>query len=77
LEVSAYIFSCNLFHLLAYVLQEKFYNSATNTKSRLEVVDEISDFIVESLGHSYDSAIKSGFNNRNSDLKTRISFKVR
>lgn len=55
--------------------QEKFYNSATNTKSRLEVVDEISDFIVESLGHSYYSAIKSGFKNRNSDLKTRISFK--
>ncbi|KAJ8439796.1 hypothetical protein Cgig2_029056 [Carnegiea gigantea] len=56
--------------------QEKFYNEATINMSRPEVVDKISDFIAKSLGHSYYSAVKTGFNDVNTELKTLVSFKV-
>ncbi|KAL4284503.1 hypothetical protein GQ457_16G012680 [Hibiscus cannabinus] len=55
--------------------QERFYNAQTSNKSRDAVVNEISEFTAEAVGNSYYSAIVSGFNDRKTDLKTRVSFK--
>ncbi|GMJ14871.1 hypothetical protein like AT1G76020 [Hibiscus trionum] len=55
--------------------QERFYNAQTSNKSRDAVVNEIAEFTAETAGKSYYSAIVSGFNDRNTDLKTRVSFK--
>lgn len=54
--------------------QERFYNQETRGMTRNEVVDHISDFVSKSVGEAY-SAVKSGFNDRQTDLKTRVSFK--
>ncbi|KAK8596609.1 hypothetical protein V6N12_065092 [Hibiscus sabdariffa] len=55
--------------------QERFYNAQTSNKSRDAVINEISEFTAEAVGNSYYSAIVSGFNDRKTDLKTRVSFK--
>ncbi|KAE8674608.1 Pentatricopeptide repeat (PPR) superfamily protein [Hibiscus syriacus] len=55
--------------------QERFYNDQTSNKSKDAVVNEISEFTAEAVGNSYYSAIVSGFNDRKTDLKTRVSFK--
>ncbi|KAL2895334.1 putative 2-isopropylmalate synthase [Bienertia sinuspersici] len=55
--------------------QEKFYNQETSNKSRTEILDLIVEFVTKSVGHSYYSAVKSGFSDRQTDLKTRVSFK--
>ncbi|XP_050215008.1 uncharacterized protein LOC126666090 [Mercurialis annua] len=55
--------------------QEKFYNAQTHNLSRVAVVKEIVDFASSAIGNSYYSAIQSGFNNRKTDLQTRVSFK--
>ncbi|KAK8509971.1 hypothetical protein V6N13_118515 [Hibiscus sabdariffa] len=55
--------------------QERFYNAQTSNKSRDAVVNEISEFTADAVGNSYYSAIVSGFNDRKTDLKTRVSFK--
>ncbi|KAE8713480.1 Pentatricopeptide repeat (PPR) superfamily protein [Hibiscus syriacus] len=55
--------------------QERFYNAQTSNKSKDAVVNEISEFTAEAVGNSYYSAIVSGFNDRKTDLKTRVSFK--
>ncbi|KAK5823744.1 E3 ubiquitin-protein ligase UPL3 -like protein [Gossypium arboreum] len=55
--------------------QGRFYNAQTSNKSRDAVVDEIIKLAAETVGNSYYSAIESGFNDRKTDLKTRISFK--
>ncbi|XP_022753646.1 uncharacterized protein LOC111301911 [Durio zibethinus] len=55
--------------------QERFYNAQTSNMSRVDVVNEIIKFTAETVGNSYYSAIISGFNDRMTDLKTRVSFK--
>ncbi|XP_074263951.1 uncharacterized protein LOC141586565 [Silene latifolia] len=55
--------------------QEKFYNSETANISKSEVVDRVAKVAAKVAGQSHYSAIKSGFKDRNSDLKTRVSFK--
>lgn len=54
--------------------QEKFYNKKTINISRSEIVEHIIDFVTPSVGNTYSSAIKSAFNDRKTDLKTRVSF---
>ncbi|XVF63639.1 hypothetical protein PTKIN_Ptkin09bG0102700 [Pterospermum kingtungense] len=54
--------------------QETFYNAQTSNKSKEAVVNEIIKFTAEVIGSSY-SVIESGFNDRKTDLKTRVSFK--
>lgn len=55
--------------------QEQFYGKATFNKSRDVVVDQIAEFTAKALGSSSYSAIKSGFNNTNTDHATRVAFK--
>ncbi|XP_041019666.1 uncharacterized protein LOC121261388 isoform X1 [Juglans microcarpa x Juglans regia] len=55
--------------------QGKFYNAQTRNLSRAHVVSEIVKFTTEVVGNSYYSAVKSGFNDTKTDLKTRVSFK--
>lgn len=55
--------------------QEQFYNKETINMSRNEILDHIIDFATASVGHSHHSAVKHGFNDRKSDLNTRMSFK--
>ncbi|KDP36880.1 hypothetical protein JCGZ_08171 [Jatropha curcas] len=58
-----------------YKHQERFYNAQTHNKSRATVVKEIVKFASAAVGNSYCSAIESGLNDRQTDLKTRVSFK--
>ncbi|KAL3641024.1 hypothetical protein CASFOL_015992 [Castilleja foliolosa] len=55
--------------------QEQFYGKATFNMSRANVIDKIMTFSAEVLGSSSLSAIKSGFNDTETDHATRISFK--
>ncbi|KAG6390602.1 hypothetical protein SASPL_148340 [Salvia splendens] len=55
--------------------QEQFYGKATINKSRAVVTEHIVEFTANALGSSYHSAIKSGFNETNTDLATRYAFK--
>ncbi|KAF8030365.1 hypothetical protein BT93_E2719 [Corymbia citriodora subsp. variegata] len=55
--------------------QERFYNDQTKNMSRAAIVDSIVKFATQAVGNSYYSSIASGFNNRQTDLKTRVSFK--
>ncbi|KAJ8762316.1 hypothetical protein K2173_007473 [Erythroxylum novogranatense] len=55
--------------------QARFYNDHTRNLSRYSVVKEIVDFVSATVGNSYYSVIESGFTDRRTDLKTRISFK--
>ncbi|KAI4366288.1 hypothetical protein MLD38_022181 [Melastoma candidum] len=55
--------------------QEKFYNSQTMNMSRASIVKSLTKFSTQVVGNSYYSAIEAGFNNRTTDLKTRVSFK--
>ncbi|KAK0575622.1 hypothetical protein LWI29_003925 [Acer saccharum] len=70
--------SSTTFRLLEWFFkyQERFYNEPTHNMSRASVVDEIVKFSAEAIGNSYLSAIESGFNDRNTDLLTRVSFKL-
>lgn len=45
--------------------------------SRASVVDRMVKLVVEAVGNSSLSAIKSGFEDAKTDFATRISFKVR
>ncbi|CAO2833765.1 unnamed protein product [Amaranthus hypochondriacus] len=54
--------------------QEQFYNKETSNLTRVETVDLIAKFVAKSVDTHY-SAVKSGFDDRNTDLKTRVSFK--
>lgn len=56
--------------------QEQFYGKATFNMSRAVVTDHIVEFTALALGSPYHSAIKSGFNDTNTDLATRYAFKV-
>lgn len=67
------------FHLLEQFFryqEEKFYGARTRNLTKADVTKEIIKFTAESIGNSYYSAIESGFNDTNTDLKTRISFKL-
>ncbi|CAK7346128.1 unnamed protein product [Dovyalis caffra] len=55
--------------------QEKFYNAKTSNLSKVSIVKEIVKFATVAVGNSYCSAFESGFNDRQTDLKTRVSFK--
>ncbi|KAJ4962708.1 hypothetical protein NE237_022647 [Protea cynaroides] len=55
--------------------QEKYYNQHTYNMSRASVVDHTVRFVTKAVGAEFLSAVKSGFNDRNSDLATRDSFK--
>ncbi|WCJ35046.1 Alba DNA/RNA-binding protein [Euphorbia peplus] len=55
--------------------QGKFYNAETRNISRVAVVKKIVKFAAHAVGNSYYSSIESGFNDRQTDLKTRVSFK--
>lgn len=67
-----------MLNLVEYIVeQEQFYGKATFNKSRAVVVDQIAEFTAKALGSSSYSAIKSGFNNTNTDHATRVAFKVR
>ncbi|XP_058735917.1 uncharacterized protein LOC131607989 [Vicia villosa] len=55
--------------------QEKFYNAPTRNISRASIVDEIVKFVTPVAGNSYQTSIKNGFNDTNTDLQTRVSFK--
>ena len=74
--------SCDVlrFHVVLtcwkFVKQERFYNAPTHNKSRASVVDEIVRFSAEAIGNSNLSAIESGFDDRKTDLLTRVSFAV-
>ncbi|CAK7346127.1 unnamed protein product [Dovyalis caffra] len=57
--------------------QEKFYNSKTSNLSKVAILKEVVKFATVVVGNSYSSAFESGFNDRQTDLKTRVSFKVR
>ncbi|KAF7829536.1 uncharacterized protein G2W53_011869 [Senna tora] len=55
--------------------QEKFYGAKTQYLSRASIVDEIVKSVTKVVGASYYSSIKNGFNDRKTDLQTRVSFK--
>ncbi|KAI3797320.1 hypothetical protein L1987_32576 [Smallanthus sonchifolius] len=55
--------------------QERFYNAQTSKMSREAVLDKVIDFASTTIGNSMQSAIKSGFNDSTTDIKTRVSFK--
>ncbi|KAI5385314.1 uncharacterized protein LOC127100483 [Lathyrus oleraceus] len=55
--------------------QEKFYGAPTRNLSRASVVDEIVKFVTSVIGNSSETSIKNGFNDTNTDLLTRVSFK--
>ncbi|KAK6939307.1 Thioredoxin-like fold [Dillenia turbinata] len=55
--------------------QEKFYNLPTRNLSRASIVKKIVKFSTRAVGNSYYSEIEEGFNDRKTDLLTRVSFK--
>ncbi|XP_042495730.1 uncharacterized protein LOC122074825 [Macadamia integrifolia] len=55
--------------------QEKFYNQQTHKMSKASVVDHIVRFVTKAVGNDSLSSVESGFNDRSTDLATRISFK--
>lgn len=55
--------------------QEGFYNKATFNVSRAEIVSRIVKLATTVVGDSHYSALEKGFNDRNTDISTRISFK--
>lgn len=56
--------------------QEKFYGSETSKLSKDSIVKEIVKFATVIVGDSYSSPLQFGFNDIQTDLKTRVSFKV-
>ncbi|GAB2289256.1 hypothetical protein Dimus_023561 [Dionaea muscipula] len=55
--------------------QELFYNQHTSNMTKIAIVNDLIALVTETVGHKYYSAVKSGFSNRLTDLKTRIAFK--
>ncbi|XP_057974270.1 uncharacterized protein LOC131162122 [Malania oleifera] len=55
--------------------QDKFYNQQTYYLSRAVVVSQMVEFATEAVGNAFYSAVNSGFNDRQTDLMTRVSFK--
>ncbi|KAM5565205.1 hypothetical protein ABKV19_019298 [Rosa sericea] len=55
--------------------QERYYNAQTRNISRASIVDDLVKQLTAVLGNSYHSSLESGFNDRKTDLTTRVSFK--
>ncbi|KAF8022662.1 hypothetical protein BT93_F0240 [Corymbia citriodora subsp. variegata] len=55
--------------------QVKFYNAQTLNMSKASVVSYIANFATQVVANSLKSAVVSGFENTQTDLKTRVSFK--
>ncbi|KAL9264053.1 hypothetical protein AKJ16_DCAP04374 [Drosera capensis] len=55
--------------------QEKFYNLYTSNTTKIDTVNRIIDLVADTVGQKYYSAIKSGFSDQLTDLKTRFAFK--
>lgn len=55
--------------------QEKYYNKATYNMSRAAVLDHMVKLMLRAVGESSLPAIQSGFEDRQTDMATRISFK--
>lgn len=55
--------------------QETFYNDQTKNMSRAAIVKSVVIFASQVVGNSHYSSIAPGFNDRQTDLKTRVSFK--
>lgn len=55
--------------------QEKFYGFETSNLSKDSIVKEIVKFATVIVGDSYSSPLQFGFNDIQTDLKTRVSFK--
>ncbi|CAL1383837.1 unnamed protein product [Linum trigynum] len=55
--------------------QEKFYNDQTINLSKASVVKQVVDFATPAVGNFLHSEFKTAFNDRRTDLKTRVSFK--
>lgn len=60
---------------LFFKYQERYYNQQTRNMSRATIVEDIVHFASKVVGNSYFSAVESGFTDRQTDLKTRVSFK--
>lgn len=59
-------------------MQEGYYNQPTYEKTRATVVNEITkNLVVPIIGETNLAAYSAGFNDSQSDMATRISFKVR
>ncbi|CAI0435089.1 unnamed protein product, partial [Linum tenue] len=55
--------------------QEKFYNDQTINLSKASVVKQVVDFATPAVGNFLHSEFETAFNDRRTDLKTRVSFK--
>ncbi|KAK3424956.1 hypothetical protein EUGRSUZ_F01691 [Eucalyptus grandis] len=55
--------------------QVKFYNAQTVNMSKAAVVNYIANFATQVVANSLKYAVLSGFQNSQTDLKTRVSFK--
>ncbi|XP_076955184.1 uncharacterized protein LOC143629926 [Bidens hawaiensis] len=55
--------------------QERFYNAQTLNMSRVAALDQVIRLASSTLGNSMQSAIKSGFRDSKTNIKTRVSFK--
>ncbi|KAI3914872.1 hypothetical protein MKX01_018041 [Papaver californicum] len=55
--------------------QEQFYNKQTHKLSRATIVDQIVKLVADATGNASVSALETGFNDRKTDLMTRVSFK--
>ncbi|XP_057974269.1 uncharacterized protein LOC131162120 [Malania oleifera] len=55
--------------------QDKFYNQQTYKLSRADIVNEMVEFATEAVGCAFRSAVKSGFDDKQTNLATRVSFK--
>ncbi|CAK9178391.1 unnamed protein product [Ilex paraguariensis] len=55
--------------------QEELYNKQTFNMSRESIVKQVTKLAARAVGNSYYSAIEAAFNDRETDLLTRVSFK--
>ncbi|KAF9594420.1 hypothetical protein IFM89_031022, partial [Coptis chinensis] len=55
--------------------QGKFYNQPTHKMSRKAVVDSVVKLVADVVGSSSLSVVESSFDDRETDLRTRVSFK--
>lgn len=61
---------------IGYFGQELFHGVRTFNISRASAINQIIEFAAKAVGESYYSALQSGFTDSETDLATRISFKV-
>ncbi|KAF6154986.1 hypothetical protein GIB67_004588, partial [Kingdonia uniflora] len=65
------------YHMLEFFqYREKFYNQPTHNMSRASVIDHIMMLAEKAVGKSLLSTVESGFRDTQTDLATRVSFKV-